>query len=204
MFAMREYPHDVMPLYSQGYSVARFLVGQGGRRKFLDFLTDGMRDENWSRAVKQCYGFDDLRVLQENWLAWVKQGSPALDAGRETPPLVAVKPPARKRPSPERPAPASEPLAAGPSVYDVASASRSSTLAKAPTWRPRGSSSAAEADRPRREELSTVPVDRLAGPEHQVTRPQGFQRPRQVILEWSRPAGSDSAASPAPLLPGPL
>ena len=32
MFVMKEYPHDVMPLYSQGYSVARYLVAQGGKR----------------------------------------------------------------------------------------------------------------------------------------------------------------------------
>ena len=52
MFAMKEYPHDVMPLYSQGYSLARYLVAQGGKRKFLDFLADGLRDENWTRATQ--------------------------------------------------------------------------------------------------------------------------------------------------------
>ena len=33
MFAMKEYPHDVMPLYSQGYSTARYLIAQGGPAK---------------------------------------------------------------------------------------------------------------------------------------------------------------------------
>ncbi len=38
LFAMKDYPHDVMPLYSQGYSVARYLVAQHGKREFLNFL----------------------------------------------------------------------------------------------------------------------------------------------------------------------
>ena len=64
MFAMKEYPRDVMPLYSQGYSVARYLVAQGGRHKFLEYLGEGMRDDNWSRATQQYYGIGSLAVLQ--------------------------------------------------------------------------------------------------------------------------------------------
>jgi hypothetical protein len=79
MFVMKEYPHDVMPLYSQGYSLARYLIGQGGRRKFLEFLADGMQDENWARAMQQHYGYANLAVLQASWLDWVRQGSPAQD-----------------------------------------------------------------------------------------------------------------------------
>jgi len=37
MFAMKEYPPDVLPLYSQGYSLARYLIDQGGRAKFMQF-----------------------------------------------------------------------------------------------------------------------------------------------------------------------
>jgi hypothetical protein len=77
MFVMKEYPRDVMPLYSQGYSLARYLISQGGRRKFLDFLADGMQDDNWTRAMQQHYGYANLAVLQANWLDWVRQGSPA-------------------------------------------------------------------------------------------------------------------------------
>jgi len=43
MFAMKEYPRDVMPLYSQGYSLARYLIAQGGRRKFIADLGAGHR-----------------------------------------------------------------------------------------------------------------------------------------------------------------
>jgi hypothetical protein len=35
MFAMKEYPQDILPLYSQGYSLARWLIAQGGKPKFV-------------------------------------------------------------------------------------------------------------------------------------------------------------------------
>ena len=84
MFTMKEYPHDVMPLYSQGYSVARYLVAQGGKRKFLDFLADGLQDENWTRALQAHYGVNSLATLQTQWLDWVRKGSPALDTAPQT------------------------------------------------------------------------------------------------------------------------
>lgn len=79
LFAMKEYPANVMPLYSQGYSLARFLIDHGGRRKFLAFLGDGMSDENWPRAVRKHYGAENLWALQGTWLDWVKAGSPRND-----------------------------------------------------------------------------------------------------------------------------
>ena len=42
MFAMREYPADVLPLYSQGYSLARYLIERGGRHKYVSFVGDGL------------------------------------------------------------------------------------------------------------------------------------------------------------------
>ena len=79
MFAMTEYPQDVMPLYAQGYSLSEFLIYHGGRRKFVDFLADGMRDNRWSEAVQRHYNITDLSVLQNTWVAWVSQGFPAPD-----------------------------------------------------------------------------------------------------------------------------
>ncbi|MEN6405627.1 MAG: hypothetical protein ABFC77_04060 [Thermoguttaceae bacterium] len=102
MFAMTEYPHDIMPLYAQGYSLADFLIQTGGRRKFVDFLGDGLESENWRDAVQRHYGFQNLPTLQNTWLAWVQQGSPKLPP-RETKPadqgemLAAAK---RPRPAP--------------------------------------------------------------------------------------------------------
>src|SRR3954468_2051394 len=76
MFAMKEYPPDVLPLYSQGYSLARYLIDQGGRATFMQFLSDGMKDDDWSTALNKHYNVANLKALQNEWLAWVKDGSP--------------------------------------------------------------------------------------------------------------------------------
>jgi hypothetical protein len=78
MFAMKDYPADVMPLYAQGHSLAAWLIESRGRKAFLEFLADGMQDENWPRAVEKHYGFEGLASLQNAWLDWVKQGRPHL------------------------------------------------------------------------------------------------------------------------------
>jgi hypothetical protein len=78
MFAMKDYPRDVMPLYSQGHSLAQWLIESRGKKAFLAFLTDGLQDENWPRAVREHYGYNDLFALQNSWLDWVKQGRPQL------------------------------------------------------------------------------------------------------------------------------
>lgn len=77
MFAMREYPPDILPLYSQGYSLARYLIAQGGKRKFIDYVGDGMRSNNWTAATQKHYSMRSLSELQVTWLDWVRQGSPA-------------------------------------------------------------------------------------------------------------------------------
>jgi hypothetical protein len=78
MFAMKEYPPDVMPLYAQGHSLAQWLIESRGRQAFLTFLADGMQDDNWQRAVHQHYGFNDLLTMQLAWNDWIKQGRPRL------------------------------------------------------------------------------------------------------------------------------
>ena len=233
MFAMKEYPHDVMPLYSQGYSLARYLVAQGGKRKFLNYLSDGMSDENWTRATQKHYGVNNLAALQTTWLGWVRQGSPALDATRESAALVAVAPP---QPSPERPQPSADlstarpgpterevadarPAAAGadtPSVYELASTSpakfNSAGMADEQadkSWRsPRRSPAEPATDTSIASNVGPaddVDSDPLATSQHQVTRPQAVQRPRQVILEWSKTPGNEPSvtAVTAGKYPGP-
>ncbi|MHB0958222.1 MAG: hypothetical protein ACYC6N_28880 [Pirellulaceae bacterium] len=103
MFAMTEYPPDILPLYSQGYSLARYLVAQGGKRKFVDYVYDGMRGNNWTAATHKHYGLTSLSALQINWLSWVRQGSPKIEhptpnalvesAPRDTPTSPAAMPP---------------------------------------------------------------------------------------------------------------
>ena len=82
MYTMKQYPSDILPLYAQGYSVAKYLIFQKGRRHFLNYIDRGMQyDEQgagipgWNRATSEFYGFDDLSDLQLSWVAWVRDGS---------------------------------------------------------------------------------------------------------------------------------
>jgi hypothetical protein len=78
MFAMTEYPRDVMPLYAQGFSLAEYLIEMGGKREFVAYLDEGMKTNRWSAATQHHYGIDNLGALQKTWVGWVAQGSPAL------------------------------------------------------------------------------------------------------------------------------
>ncbi|MBS0208489.1 MAG: hypothetical protein JSS27_05995 [Planctomycetes bacterium] len=80
MFAMKEYPQDILPIYAQGHSLATFLLSHGGKQKFLKFLAEGMQRERWSEALNRHYQYQNLAQLQDTWLAWVRDGSPAIDA----------------------------------------------------------------------------------------------------------------------------
>jgi hypothetical protein len=90
MYAMTEYPQDILPLYAQGYSLAEFLIEQGGRQRFVAYLKDGMRDGQWGAATERHYGIRDLGTLQTTWLAWVAKGSPPLRP-REGQPAAPVQ-----------------------------------------------------------------------------------------------------------------
>jgi hypothetical protein len=81
MFGMKEYPPDILPLYSQGYSLARFFIQQGGKPKFVEYVGEGMRTNNWTATTKKFYGFNSLSDLQLTWVEWVRQGSPLLADG---------------------------------------------------------------------------------------------------------------------------
>lgn len=89
MFAMKEYPPDILPLYSQGYSLARYLIGQGGRRKFVDYVYDGMTMNNWTAATQKHYKMQSLSELQVSWLDWVRQGSPIVEPSASPPTALA-------------------------------------------------------------------------------------------------------------------
>ena len=83
MFTMRDYPQDIMPLYAQGYSVAAFLIAQGGEnegpRRFIQFLEEGMRTEDWVTATEQHYGYPRVGKLQSAWNQWVGEGGGQID-----------------------------------------------------------------------------------------------------------------------------
>ena len=76
MFAMTEYPQDILPLYAQGYALSRFLIDKKGKHEFLAYIKDGMTSRDWPAATRRHYGYKDLAALQNTWLDWVKRGSP--------------------------------------------------------------------------------------------------------------------------------
>ncbi len=75
LFRLTEYPSDMLPMYAQGYSVCRFLIEQSGPRQFIGFLEGYMASSSWTDNVQAHYGYDSLKQLQDQWLAWVAQGS---------------------------------------------------------------------------------------------------------------------------------
>ncbi len=90
MFTMKQYPHDILPLYAQGYSLSRFLIMQRGKRHFVNYIQAGLNQERpglelaaWTRATQEFYGHRDLSELQVAWVAWVKDGC------REAPTILA-------------------------------------------------------------------------------------------------------------------
>lgn len=117
MFAMREYPENVLPLYAQGLSLTQFLIERRGKQEFLAFLSDGMRDGNWPRAVSTRYGHNSLYELQDQWLTWVKSGRPRLALEPDVAARIAAN---QSTPSVQQ-ASATAPASIDPGPADIAS-----------------------------------------------------------------------------------
>jgi hypothetical protein len=180
MFAMREYPSDVMPLYAQGYSTAEFLIETGGRRKYVEFLDDGLKTEDWPGAIRRHYGIADLGQLQNTWLAWVKQGSPPIKAPEAAPAAPAEAIAA----APRRPRPAPNLIYREPKTLP-ALASAASMPRSEPQTLPASGWHAAGTPAPR---AAIVPIA-SSGPapmtdpfRAQVTRPQPIEATGQTVL----------------------
>lgn len=71
LLPMKEYPHDVLPLYAEGFSLTSFLIERRGRNEFIQYVGDGLRD-SWETATRVHYRFDSLQAMQDEWLAWFK------------------------------------------------------------------------------------------------------------------------------------
>jgi hypothetical protein len=67
LFALKEYPNDVMALYAQGYCVVNFLVSAGGRPTFLNFVAHGMQ-YGWDSAAQSFYHYRTVEELEQAWL----------------------------------------------------------------------------------------------------------------------------------------
>ncbi len=71
MVAMKEYPNDLMPFYSQSFSVCEYLILIGGRRRLVEFAKEGVRTNDWNAALRRYYEGRSLGDLQLEWVAWV-------------------------------------------------------------------------------------------------------------------------------------
>jgi hypothetical protein len=205
MFAMKEYPPDVMPLYSQGYSLARYLIAQGGKPKFVEYVGDGMNWNNWTAATKKHYGFNSLSDLQVTWLDWVRQGSQPLQDKTllvSQPPignnLVAVAPyNAAQQQLAANDSPKGVPAMTVSANSENGWYARQRDLALARRDETTSSNAAVSRGFASIERPSSSPSTSESSVMQQSTRPQPIGRPEQVILEWARPA----ASSPAPATP---
>ncbi len=219
MFAMKEYPADILPLYAQGFSLARYMIALRGKREFVNYVGEGMQTNNWTAVTQKYYGVESLSALQITWLDWVRQGSP---------PIRSISDPAAG-PSFDRSLIAKgqgsriESSVASSSAVRQVSGTTSESLEMAPvpsqqravdsqvapssravssgSWYAR-QQDASVVQPPREEALSSGPAvfrepRKDSSPTHepagvtiqQTTRPQSLQTPRQIVVEWSRPVG---------------
>jgi hypothetical protein len=72
LFALKEYPPDVMTLYAEGFSVTSYLVGISNRQTFLAFLGMATQRNNWDEAVQTYYHHRSVEELEQEWLAYLR------------------------------------------------------------------------------------------------------------------------------------
>jgi len=188
MFAMTEYPRDVMPLYAQGYSLSEFLIEQFGRREFIAYLAEGMNTNDWPSATAHHYAITDLGTLQNTWLAWVAQGSPPLKSRVPSPekgPSATEVATAGKLPRPEpnliyHMAPKAG-LALTSPVGSPATAVQTPTAVTASDgWHGPGQPAVAATVIPASQPSPPAPI------RTETAHPQEIQHPSQTIIEWGQ------------------
>jgi hypothetical protein len=57
-----------------------FLIAQGGPRKFVQFLEEGMQSQRWETAIQHVYEYETLGQLQTRWNQWIADGRGAVDS----------------------------------------------------------------------------------------------------------------------------
>jgi hypothetical protein len=200
MFAMQEYPDDILPLYSQGFSLARFLIAQGGRQKFVQYVGDGMKWNNWTAATKQHYGYQSLSELQVTWLDWVRQGSQPLNP--QTPMIAQqnqAQPPAgggMQFASTTMSAPGQVPVSEAVATRETGSGSwyaRQRDLAQT-SGSPR-SGAAAESSSPSASATLDAPEPLIRS---SLTRPQDPGTVQPTVIQWQSSLSAPPANGVAP------
>jgi hypothetical protein len=195
MFAMKEYPRDILPLYAQGYSLARYLIDVGGRRKFVDYVAEGMNTNNWTAATQKHYGIKSLSELQITWLEWVRRGSPLVAPATTL--VAAAEPPANTTVAAEG--------SIRPVAYTATQTSPDTALvaqtASTDGWYAR------QRDLARSTRVSGAPpaTHAVSDPEAEpavrssVTRPHDIGTPAPTVLQWSNLPSGVYAPPPAPV-----
>lgn len=206
MYAMQEYPDDILPLYSQGFSLARFLIAQGGKQKFVQYVGDGMKWNNWTAATSQHYGYQSLSELQVSWLDWVRQGSQPLNPQS---PMIAQQNQGQQPASGVMQFASTVVSTPGQVPVSEAVASRENGSGSwyarqrdlAQTSNPPGSSPATESSSPSAPSTATPdasePLIR-----NSLTRPQEPGTLQPTVIQWqsSPPAPPAAGAGPPPLV----
>lgn len=185
MFAMNEYPADILPLYSQGFSLARFLIAQGGKRKFVKYIEDGLNSNNWTQSTKSHYGFGSLSELQVTWNDWVREGSPALPKADAKPTMLASldRKQARNQASARSQVRDNQirPMTKSASTWKASGKAATQTATGESWYVNRSRATAREEGEGHPTASSSSFTQRVA------SRPEAELRPREVLLEWGRP-----------------
>jgi len=208
MFAMQEYPEDILPLYSQGFSLARFLIAQSGKREFVAYVGDGMKWNNWTAATQKHYGYQSLSELQVAWLEWVRQGSPPLSPRS---PLLAQHEPARSTPAAGTQLASALTATPDPTAGQFPAASGSGNgVGGGGSWyaRQRDLAGASKTIRTNSDSAAASPATVAAAPEaatplisSSVTRPQEPGTPQPTVIQWQSlpPAAAVTAPAAVPM-----
>ena len=207
LFAIYEYPRDIMPLYAHGYTLCDYLIQKGGRRKFVEFLGEGLKSKQWSAAVQRHYGIQGVAALENTWLAWVGQGFPRIQSPAQAPDTTQMLADGKRaRPEPNlilrmgRPDPSDDPPGRLASLQGTVPSGADSLAMAASHTAPVGSSETlpgkvlpasgwrAAGERGVDASPAVAVESSPAQPTSpQLARPQPIGRPGQIILEWSRP-----------------
>ena len=81
LLSIKNYPRDMqnmLTLYAEGYSLASYLIQQGGKRRYLKFLEAAHRS-GWESAFRHYYKQHSIDALERSWNSWVVSGSPPLN-----------------------------------------------------------------------------------------------------------------------------
>ena len=202
MFAMKEYPRDILPLYSQGYSLAKFLIAQGGKRKYIQYVGDGMKTNDWNAATQQHYGYKDLSELQVTWNQWVAKGSPAISVASTQVAANAGQPGASNTlaATDGLTRPPSSPPSTAPARVALVSANENQRVTSPPT--PQASTPAAGGPSWYAQQRDQYRSGQAPKGTSNTARPTQPQTPQQAVLQWdsTQPKGN-AAAGLAPVQP---